>query len=240
MKFPDSLIEGRLIKRYKRFMADVELVGSGQVVTAHCANSGSMLSVNEAGAEVWLSPARNPDRKLKYTWEMIRIGRSLVGINTALPNAIVADAIEAGRIPELNGYASLRREVKYGENSRIDLLLEKDGPGQGGKCYVEVKNVTMRRDLGKGSPVEFPDAVTTRGTKHLIELANMVRDGHRAVMLYLVQRADSPAFAIAADIDPDYAEGLRVAMKAGVEALCYGCKLNKHGISVAKPVPLAF
>ncbi len=243
MKFPDPLIRGRLIKRYKRFLADVELEG-GTLVTAHCANSGSMLSVNEAGAEVWLSPARNPDRKLKYTWEMIRIGRSLVGINTSLPNGIVAEAIEAGRIPELKGYGSLRREVKYGENSRIDILLEADGPGVSGdggdKCYVEVKNVTMRRDRAKGAPVEFPDAVTTRGTKHLRELANMVRDGHRAVMMYLVQRADSPCFAIAADIDPVYAEGLLTAMKAGVEVLCYGCRLNKHGIRMAKPVPLAF
>ncbi len=239
MKFPDPLIRGRLIKRYKRFLADIELEG-GTVVTAHCANSGSMLSVNEAGAEVWLSPARNPDRKLKYTWEMIRIGRSWVGINTSLPNGIVAEAIEAGRIPELKGYGSLRREVKYGENSRIDILLEKDGLGIGDKCYVEVKNVTMRRDRAKGAPVEFPDAVTTRGAKHLVELATMVRDGHRAVMMYLVQRADSPAFAIAADIDPVYAEGLLTAMKAGVEVLCYGCRLNKHGIRMAKPVPLAF
>jgi sugar fermentation stimulation protein A len=239
MKFPDPLIRGRLIKRYKRFLADVELEG-GTVVTAHCANSGSMLSVDEAGAEVWLSPARNPDRKLKYTWEMIRVGRSLVGINTSLPNGIVAEAIEAGRIPELKGYGSLRREVKYGENSRIDLLLETDAPGVGDKCYVEVKNVTMRRDRTKGAPVEFPDAVTTRGAKHLRELAAMVREGHRAVMMYLVQRADSPAFAIAADIDPVYAEGLRAAMKAGVEVLSYGCRLTKHGIRVAKPVPLAF
>ena len=243
MKFPDPLIRGRLIKRYKRFLADVELE-DGTLVTAHCANSGSMLSVNEAGAEVWLSPARNPERKLKYTWEMIRIGRSLVGINTSLPNGIVAEAIEAGRIPELKGYGSLKREVKYGENSRIDLLLEKDGPGVmgngGDKCYVEVKNVTMRRELAKGAPVEFPDAVTTRGTKHLKELSNMVREGHRAVMMYLVQRADSPSFAIAADIDPEYAGGLVAAQKAGVEVLCYGCRLTKRNITVTGPVPLAF
>ena len=237
MKFPDPLIPGRLIKRYKRFLADVELE-SGEIVTAHCANSGSMLSVNEAGAEVWLSPARNPDRKLKFTWEMIRIGGTLVGINTHLPNAIVAEAIEAAQVPELTGYASLRREVKYGENSRIDLLLEKDGPGEGAKCYVEVKNVTMKRDLSKKAPVEFPDAVTARGAKHLAELTNMVRDGHRSVMFYLVQRADGPAFAIAGDIDPAYAKGLAAARSAGVEALCYGCRLSKREITVAGPVPL--
>ena len=238
MKFPDPLIEGRLVRRYKRFLADVELVETGEIVTAHCANSGSMLSVNEAGAEVWLSPARNPDRKLKFTWEMIRIGGTLVGINTHLPNAIVAEAIEAAQVPELTGYASLRREVKYGENSRIDLLLEKDGPGEGAKCYVEVKNVTMKRDLSKKAPVEFPDAVTARGAKHLAELTNMVRDGHRSVMFYLVQRADGPAFAIAGDIDPAYAKGLAAARSAGVEALCYGCRLSKREITVAGPVPL--
>ncbi len=243
MKFPDPLIRGRLIKRYKRFLADIELEGGpdhGKIVTAHCANSGSMLSVNEAGAEVWLSPARNPDRKLKYTWEMIRIGRSLVGINTSLPNGIVAEAIEAGRIPELKGYGSLRREVKYGENSRIDLLLERNGPDDGEKCYVEIKSVTMKRDLGRDQPVEFPDAVTTRGAKHLVELSNMVSLGHRSVMLYLAQRADSPGFAIAADIDPDYANGLAAARKSGVEVLSYGCRLTKRGITLTGPVPLAF
>ena len=239
MKFPDPLIRGRLIKRYKRFLADVELEG-GTIVTAHCANSGSMLSVDEAGAEVWLSPARNPDRKLKYTWEMIRIGRSLVGINTSLPNAIVAEAIEAGRVPELKGYGSLRREVKYGENSRIDLLLEKDGPGEGDKCYVEVKNVTMKRYLAKDAPAEFPDAVTARGTKHLVELATRVGLGHRAVMFYLVQRQDAKSFAIAADIDPVYAKGLAAARKAGVEVLCYGCKLSKSEIRIDSFLPLAF
>ncbi|HJO74668.1 MAG TPA: DNA/RNA nuclease SfsA [Rhodospirillales bacterium] len=240
MKFPDPLLRGRLIKRYKRFMADVELEDGpdkGKVVVAHCANSGSMLSVNEPGAEVWLSPARNPDRKLKFTWEMIRIGRTLVGINTSHPNGLVADAITAEKIPELTGYASLRREVKYGENSRIDILLEKDGPDEGGKCYVEIKSVTMKRDLAKDAPVEFPDAVTTRGAKHLVELANMVKAGHRAVMMYLVQRTDSPSFAIAADIDPEYAGGLTAAQKAGVEVLCYGCRLTKRNITLTGPVP---
>jgi len=250
MKFPDPLIRGRLIKRYKRFLADVKLEDgpqAGEVVTAHCANSGSMLSVNEPGSEVWLSPARNPERKLKFTWEMIRVGRSLVGINTQLPNAIVAEAVGAagaGEIPELGGYPSLRREVKYGVNSRIDLLLEKDGHGGGGanneKCYVEVKNVTMKRDLSKNAPAEFPDAVTTRGAKHLVELATMAGLGHRAVMFYLVQRQDAKSFAIAADIDPVYDEGLAAARKAGVEVLCYGCKLTKSEIKIVSPLPLAF
>ncbi len=239
MKYPDPLIRGRLIKRYKRFLTDVELE-DGSVVVAHCANSGSMLSVNKPGAEVWISPARNPDRKLRYTWEIIRIGRTLVGINTSHPNAIGAQAVTKGKIPELTGYASVRREVKYGKNSRIDLLLERNGPDDGDKCYVEIKSVTMKRDLAKDAPVEFPDAVTTRGAKHLVELSDMVRQGHRAVMLYLTQRADSPSFAIAGDIDPEYEKGLARAMKAGVEVLCYASRVTRHDITLVGPVPLAF
>jgi sugar fermentation stimulation protein A len=233
MKFSDPLIRGRLIKRYKRFLTDVELE-DGTIVVAHCANSGSMESVKEPGSEVWLSPARNPDRKLKYTWELIRVGETLVGINTALPNLIVSEAIEAGQIPELAGYEALKREVKYGKNSRIDILLSDPVKGQ---CYVEVKNTTMRRDLVNG-PVEFPDAVTSRGTKHLVELADMVKDGHRAVMFYLVQREDGTSFTTAGDIDPTYAEALQKAMQAGVEALCYTCRLSPTEITVDHAIPI--
>ena len=235
MKFPDPLIAGRLVKRYKRFLADVELE-DGTIVTAHCANSGSMLSVKEPGSEVWLSPARNPERKLRYTWELIKIGKTFVGINTALPNGIVEEAIKENKIPELAGYASLRREVKYGKNSRIDLLLEDPARPI---CYVEVKNVTLRRGLKKGDPVEFPDSVTTRGAKHLVELADMVKQGHRSVMMYLVQRQDGDTFTIAGDIDPDYKAGLDTAIAAGVEVLCYQCTLNTKGIKVSKPLKLA-
>jgi len=232
MKFHAPLIKGTLIKRYKRFMADVTLE-SGDVVTAHCANSGSMLSVNEPGSEVWLSPAKNPDRKLKFTWELIRIKRSLVGINTQHPNALVAEAIENGTVAELQGYAAMRREVKYGKNSRIDVLLENDDES---KCYVEVKNVTMRRDLTKGAPAEFPDGVTARGAKHLVKLSDMVADGHRAVMFYLMQRSDADAVTIARDIDPAYGEVLDKARAAGVEVLAYGCKLTNKAIRVAGPL----
>jgi sugar fermentation stimulation protein A len=233
MKFHAPLLKGLLIKRYKRFMADVEL-DTGETVTAHCANSGSMLSVNEPGAEVWLSPAQNPDRKLKFTWEMIRIGRTLVGINTSHPNAIVAEAIEAGKIAELKGYETLRREVKYGKNSRIDVLLEDPKKGL---CYVEVKNVTMRRNLKAGAPVEFPDGVTARGAKHLVELSDMVKQGHRAVMFYFVQRGDGAGgVTIARDIDPEYGKALDKARKRGVEIVAYGCKLTTQAITVAKPL----
>ncbi|MDX9863026.1 MAG: DNA/RNA nuclease SfsA, partial [Rhodospirillales bacterium] len=226
------LLRGTLVRRYKRFLADVVL-DSGEAVVAHCANSGSMLSVDTPGAEVWVSPARNPERKLRYTWELIRIGDALVGINTQHPNRLAAEAVAAGAIPELAGYSLVRREVKYGRNSRIDLLLEADGRPS---CYVEVKNVTMRRDpIG---PAEFPDAVTARGAKHLDELAAMVAQGHRAAMLFLVQRTDCCRFAVAADIDPVYAAGLARARAAGVETLCYGCRLSPLEITLDRPIPL--
>lgn len=234
MKFHAPLLKGKLVKRYKRFFADVELE-TGETVTAHCANSGSMLSVKPEGATVWISPAQNPDRKLKYTWEIVQIKGHKVGINTSLPNGLVSEAIETGVVPELDGYDSLRREVKYGKNSRIDILLEGEGKPA---CYVEVKNVTMRRDLSKGGPAEFPDAVTSRGTKHLAELSDMVKQGHRAVMFYLVQRGDAPLFTVAGDIDPEYAEGLKKARKSGVEVLCYKCQVTPKQIRVTEPLAM--
>lgn len=232
MKFPDPLIKGKLIKRYKRFMADVELE-NGDVVTAHCANSGSMKSVQDAGAEVWISPAQNPDRKLKFTWELIRIGDAWVGVNTAHPNKIVFDAIEDGTITELQGYETQRREVKYGKNSRIDILLEN---ADGTKCYVEIKNVTMKRNLERSEPAEFPDGVTARGAKHLVELTDMVADGHRAVMVYLVQRDDCDAFNLARDIDPEYGAAYDKATAAGVEVIGYTCQLDEKEIVVTSRV----
>ena len=234
MKFPDPLIHGTLIKRYKRFMADVTL-DDGSVVTAHCANSGSMMSVNTPGSDVWLSPARNPDRKLRYTWELIRVGDGLVGINTGHPNGLVEEAVKTGAIGELSGYETIRREVKYGRNSRIDLLLE--GPGRPA-CYVEVKNVTLKRDGPGPGLVEFPDGVTARGTKHLIELSEMVRQGMRAVMVYLVQREDALSVAIATDIDPVYGDTLKKSLAAGVEVLCYACSVTETGIDVKDPVAM--
>lgn len=231
MLFPAPLLRGLLIKRYKRFLADVQL-DCGTVVTAHCANSGSMLGLCQPGLEVWLSRSDDPKRKLAYTWELVRVGAGLVGINTMHPNRVAAEAIAAGAIPELAGYASLRREVKYGTASRIDLLL--DGPGMP-TCYVEIKSVTLMRD----GIAEFPDAVTARGAKHLAELSAMVAQGARSVMLYLVQRTDCGRFRVAADIDPAYDAGLRRAMTAGVEVLCYACRLALDGISVDGRVPVA-
>ncbi|OEJ66724.1 DNA/RNA nuclease SfsA [Magnetovibrio blakemorei] len=231
MKFETPLIPGKLVKRYKRFLTDVELA-DGTIVTAHCANSGSMLSVNEPGAPVWLSPANDPKRKLKFTWELIKIGDAMVGINTQHPNRIVYEAIEAGKIAELTGYATQRREVKYGKNSRIDVLLESpDKP----TCYVEVKNTTMRRDLNPGAPAEFPDSVTARGAKHLEELGDMVEQGHRAVMFYLIQRDDADTFTVAANIDPVYSEGLKIAQNRGVEVVAYSCRVSPLEIEIKGP-----
>ncbi len=230
MRFPDPLIRGALIQRYKRFLADVEL-DTGEVVTAHCANSGSMMGLTEPGSEVWLSPARNPDRKLRYSWEMIRVGNGLVGVHTAHPNRIVEEAVRAGRIDELAGYDNVRREVRYGKNSRIDLLLEGGGRPP---CYVEIKSVTLRRERR----AEFPDAVTARGTKHLGELSDVVAGGGRAVMLYLIQREDCQAFSVAGDIDPAYAEAFARARAAGVEVLCRSCRLTTDAIELDHAVPL--
>jgi sugar fermentation stimulation protein A len=226
MLFPRPLVRGILIRRYKRFLADVELA-DGSVVICHCANPGAMLGVADPGSEVWLMPAAaGTGRKLAWSWELIRIGGHLVGINTANPNGLAAEAIAAGTIPELGGYATQRREVRYGANSRIDLLLQAPGRPD---CYVEVKNVHLRRDRPEA---EFPDCVTLRGAKHLAELTRMVADGHRAVMLYLVQRDDCHDLRIAADLDPGYDRALIAARAAGVEALCYACALDITGIQV--------
>lgn len=234
MDFPAPLIRGTLVRRYKRFMADVDL-DDGTRVTAHCANSGSMLTVQPSGAEVWLSHSDSPKRKLKYTWELVRVGAHLVGVNTNHPNAIVSEAIAAGQVPELRGYDRIRREVKYGRNSRIDILLESEGRPTG---YVEVKNVHLKRDPDEGGAAEFPDAVTSRGAKHLEELADMVAAGHRAVMVFLVQRGDCGRFRIAGDIDPAYLEGLSRARSLGVEIVCLSCHVTPARITVAGPLPL--
>jgi len=233
MDFPDTLLRGRLIKRYKRFMADV-ILDSGETITAHCANTGAMLGVQEADSEVWLSPARNPDRKLKFTWELIRIGGGLVGINTAHPNKVVAEAIEGGKIPELTGYDTLRREVKYGNNSRVDILLSQDGKPD---CYVEIKNVHLMRVAGVA---EFPDSVSSRAAKHQGELADMVKQGARAVIFYLCQREDCDNFRLAADIDPDYAAAAKAARETGVEAMCYACTLTPEAIAVSRRLAISY
>jgi sugar fermentation stimulation protein A len=223
MDWPSPLVSGRLIRRYKRFLADVVLE-DGTTVTAHCANTGSMLGCAEPGSEVLLSEAQNPARKLRYTWELVRVGTTWVGINTARANPIVAEAVLADRIPELAGHTDLKREVPYGKNSRIDLLLT-GGPGP---TYVEVKNTT----LAFGGTARFPDAVTLRGRKHMGELAKVVRAGARAAVVFLVHRGDARRFCPADDIDPDYGKALRMAAQAGVMVLPYATSTGPDGVRV--------
>lgn len=233
MRFSAPLIPATLVKRYKRFLADV-ILPSGETVTVHCANPGSMIGLMPAGARVWLSKSGNPKRKLAHSWELLEVdlggGVELVGINTGHPNALAAEAIAAGRIPELTGYTTVRREVKYGRASRVDFLLE--APGRP-PCYVEIKNVHLMRIPGLA---EFPDAVTKRGTKHLAELSAMVAQGSRSVMLFLIQIGSARRFSLARDIDPAYGAAFDAARVAGVEALAYRCGIARDGIEVTDKV----
>ena len=231
MRFPLPLRRATLLTRYKRFLSDHRFE-DGSTVTAHVANPGAMTGLVDEGLETWLSPAANPKRKLPFSWEMVRIGQGLVGVNTGWPNRLAAEAIEAGAIPLLAVYDTIRREVAYGTRSRVDFLLEAaDRP----PCYVEVKNVHLKR----GPAAEFPDSVTARGTKHLRELAAVAQGGARAVMLYIVQREDCDSFTLAADIDPAYAAAFAEARTSGVEALAYACRLSTDGIAVDRPLRFA-
>lgn len=234
MDLPTPLYEGRLIQRYKRFLADVDL--GGEVVTAHCPNPGAMTGLKDPGLRVWLSRSPDPKRKLPYTLELVETAGGLVGIHTGRPNAIVAEAIAAGLIPELAGYETLRREVKYGVNSRIDMLLE--SPGRP-RCYVEVKNVHLVRPDGPNPGAhEFPDSVTARGAKHLDELSAMVAAGHRAVMMFCIQRMDGDRLMLARDIDPKYGIAFDRARAAGVEALAWECDVTLERVVLGRPVPV--
>lgn len=236
MLFPTPLRRGTLIRRYKRFLADVALE-SGNTVVAHCPNPGSMAGLAEPGAEVWLSPAANPKRKLQWTWELVRDAAtgSLVGINTGRANAVAEEALRSGLADPALAASTIRREVRYGDGSRVDFLLTSE---DGRRCYLEVKSVTLRRSLSPPHVGEFPDAVTMRGARHLRELASVCAAGDRAVLLYLVQREDCETVRVAADIDPAYATAASAAREAGVEFRALGCRISLGGIAAAAPLPV--
>ena len=225
---PD-LIPGILIKRYKRFLADVELE-NGDIVTAHCMNTGSMQACSEPGRRVYLSCHNNPKRKLKYSWEIIDMPSSRVGVNTLVPNRLVYHSIKAGRLEPFAGYDEIRPEVKVGKKHRLDLMLSKNGSDL---CYIEIKNCSLVTD----GTAYFPDAVTKRGRNHLIELQKLSSMGHRGVMFFLIQRMDANIFKPADHIDPAYGKELRKAVKNGVEIMVYDVRIDLNSISLRNPIP---
>lgn len=233
MRFQTPLVPARLIRRYNRFLSDAELESTGEVVRAHCPNPGSMMGLKEPGLRIWLEPNDDPKKKLNYGWRLVELdGGHWSGIDTAVPNRVVGEALRGGAIAELAAYRDIRPEVKYGTNSRVDFLCRGSGLPD---AYVEVKNVHLRRD---GDWAEFPDSVTARGAKHLVELSAMVGAGHRAVMLYLVQRTDCARLRMAADLDPAYARAFDAARAAGVEMLCYGTRIDVDGVEIAAALPV--
>ncbi len=227
MRFSSSLVRGTLVQRYKRFLADVQLP-DGATVVAHCTNTGSMMGCKTPGSAVYLSRCDHPRRRLAYTWEMIRVNGGWVGINTLHPNHLVAEGIKTGAISELQGYASIRREVCTRQGTRLDLCLE----GPSGLCFVEVKNVTLAID----GTAAFPDAVSARGTKHLKELIRLKRKGHRTALVFVIQRQDCNGFRPADEIDPEYGRWLRRAARAGVEVLPYKARVTPEEIILTNRV----
>ncbi|WP_299423762.1 DNA/RNA nuclease SfsA [uncultured Shimia sp.] len=234
MRFQTPLVPAVLLRRYKRFLADVRLE-DGREVTAHCANPGSMMGLKDEGIKIWLEPNDDPKKKLKFGWRLVdHENGHFTGVDTSVPNRALKAALLAHEIPELATYETVRPEVKYGSNSRIDFLLS----GEGRKdLYLEVKSVTLSREDGVA---EFPDSVTARGTKHLEELMAMIDQGHEAMMLYLVQRTDAERVTLAPDIDPAYAETFQRARSAGVQVLAYGCDISPSQIQIGAPLPFAY
>ena len=236
MEFKTPLVRGTLVQRYKRFLADVDLLDgpdAGQRVTVHCPNPGSMMGLNMPGLTVWLEPATNPKAKLPYGWRLVALpDGAMAGIDTGVPNKIVAEALAQGAIPELAGYAEVKPEQRYSQNSRIDFLLtDPDRP----PAYVEVKNVHLMREPGLA---EFPDCVTARGAKHLRDLAGEIENGHRGVMLYVIQRDDCQRFSLADDLDPGYSAAFAEARTRGVEAIVYRASISTERITLGPALPL--
>ena len=221
MKFKERLLQGFLIKRYKRFFVDIKY--KNKIITAHCPNSGSMMGLLDKGNKIWFSKSDNPKRKLKYTLEIVELEKKMVGINTQLTNKIVLEALNNKKIKSLIKFNNIKTEVKFSNNTRFDFLLSDNKD----KCFLEIKNVTLVREE---KIAEFPDAITSRGTKHLKELINAQKKGYQSYILYLVQREDCRSFRIAHDIDEEYKITFNKALKNGVKILCYDCKLNNEEI----------
>jgi sugar fermentation stimulation protein A len=227
MKFKERLLQGALIKRYKRFFIDIKY--KNKIITAHCPNSGSMMGLLDRGNKAWFSLSDNPKRKLKYTLEMIEVKNKKVGINTLLTNKIVLEALKHKKINSLNKFNHIKTESKFSDGTRFDFLLSNDKE----KCFLEVKNVTLLRE---NKIAEFPDAITSRGTKHLNELCNAKKKGYQSYILYLIQRENCDSFKIAKDIDEEYKIAFSKALKSGVKILCYDCKLNSEEIKLNKQI----
>ncbi len=227
MKFKKILLQGSLIKRYKRFFIDIKY--KNKIITAHCPNSGSMMGLLDRGNKAWFSLSDNPKRKLKYTLEMIEVKNKKVGINTLLTNKIVLEALKHKKINNLNKFNHIKTESKFSDGTRFDFLLSNDKE----KCFLEVKNVTLLRE---NKIAEFPDAITSRGTKHLNELCNAKKKGYQSYILYLIQRENCDSFKIAKDIDEEYKIAFSKALKSGVKILCYDCKLNSEEIKLNKQI----
>ena len=234
MRFQTPLVPARLVRRYNRFLADATLESTGETVVAHCPNPGSMMGLSDPGLRIWLEPNADPKKKLRYGWRLVEFGDGhWSGIDTAVPNRAAREALCARALPAFAAYGTVRPEVPYGQNSRVDFLLTEPGLPD---AYVEIKNVHLRRD---GDWAEFPDSVTARGAKHLGDLAAAVAQGHRAAMLYVVQRTDCARFRLAADLDPTYAERFAEARAAGVEAFCHPCAIDVTGVSLLPgPLPI--
>jgi len=229
MKFKDKLLQGTFVKRYKRFFVDINF--RNKIITAHCPNTGSMMGLLNEGNKTWFSESNNPKRKLKYSLEIIKVGKSLVGINTLSANKLVFEALNLKKIKKLTEFDNIKAEVKFSNSTRFDFLISNSKE----KCFLEVKNVTLQRNK---KIAEFPDAITSRGTKHLVELINAKKKGFQSCILYLIQRQDCKAFKIAEDIDINYKIAFDKAIKAGVKILCYDCKINNEEVKLNNQIEL--
>ena len=227
MQFKTNLIKGKLLKRYKRFLADIILEDETKVI-AHCPNPGSMMGLAKVGTTVWLEPNDDPKKKLKYGWRLVEYKNQMICIDTSIANMVIKEALEKKAIPELS-YQGFKPEVKYSDNSRIDFLLT--SPSQ--QTYLEIKSVTLMREKGLA---EFPDSITKRGSKHLADLSKMVTSGHKAVLLFLCMRNDVDRVRIAADLDSIYSDSVKAALKYGVQLVCYDTHVTRFGVRLGKPI----